>query len=226
MRRCLSILLLLMLALSMTAFAAEEKKPVRLARLPIIFLSETPDRNVRVELELKISRAVHLPLNKTLKAIDYISATESKKVMQNLWEKTYRKNKRKAKLQDVMEPLAKKLDADLIVCPVLRRFSETTFPSTGLSMNSENHMISNVSFELIVYDSKTKELTTKKQSRSYNGEESNWGTARFLAEDCLSTVIEQTGIRRKVMSYLPNRTPIAANEGMPAVVERKTIERQ
>ena len=224
MKKFLTGLLMLMLMMTLTASAAEEKKPVRLARLPIIFLSEIPNKEIRIGLELKISRAVHLPLNKTLKAIDYIPVDESKSAMQDMWDKVSKKGRKKAKFQDAMEPLAKKLDADLIVCPVLRRFSETIFPSTGLSMTSEEHMISNASVELIIYDAKTKEITTKKETRSYNGEASNWGTARFLAEDCLTTAIDKTGLRRKVMSYLPARNRIDPSSDMPKAIERETVE--
>lgn len=202
MKKILSMALMIMLMCSLTAAAAESKSPLRLARLPIIILSSTPNENTMMGLELKISRAIHLPLNGTLQAIDYIPTAESTDALQKIWDKIY-KDTKKVRLQEAMEPLAKKLDADMIVCPVLRRFSQHVMISTGLSDRSENHMISNVEVELIIYDRNTKELTSKKAARSYNGEDIEWGSARFLADECMLKVIEQTQLRDRVLSYTP-----------------------
>ena len=200
MRKFLLATLLLMLMMTLTASAANE--PMRLARLPIIILSPTPNIETMVELELKVSRAIHLPLNGTLQAVDYIPTAESTAALQKVWDKIYKKGKR-VRLQEAMEPLAEKLNADLVVCPILRRFNQELMMSTGLSESSENHMISSAEVELIVYDRNTNELTSKKASRYYNGEESSWGTARFLADECLLKVIEQTELRDKFLSYTP-----------------------
>ena len=202
MKKFLSMTLLIMLMCSLTAAAAESKSPLRLARLPIIILSSTPNENTMMGLELKISRAIHLPLNGTLQAIDYIPTAESTDALQKIWDKIY-KDTKKVRLQEAMEPLAKKLDADMIVCPVLRRFNQHVMISTGMSDLSENHMVSNVEVELIIYDRNTKELTSKKAARSYNGEDIEWGSARFLADECMLKVIEQTQLRDKVLSYTP-----------------------
>ena len=210
MKKILSTALLMMLALTVTASAANN--PMRLARLPIIILSPTPDEDTMMGLELKISRAIHLPLNGTLQAIEYIPTKESTEALQKVWDKIY-KDTKKVRLQEAMEPLAKKLNADLVVCPVLRRFSQHMMISTGLSESSENHMVSNVEVELIIYDRNTKELTSKKASRYYNGEDIEWGTARFLSVECMTKVIEQTALRDKVLSYTP-------------IGERKPVERQ
>ena len=46
-----------------STLASAEATPVRIARLPIIFQSTVPDEETCAELETKITRAVHIPLN-------------------------------------------------------------------------------------------------------------------------------------------------------------------
>ena len=198
----ITLLAMLMLTLRTSAASFEESTPLKVARLPIIILSTTPNEDIMMGLERKIERAIHVPLNNTLNAIEYIPTNEATEALQKVWDKIYKKG-RKVRLQDAMEPLAKKLDADIVICPVLRRFSQHVMVGTAMSLSSENHMISNAEVELIIYDRNIKELTSKKESRSYNGEESSWGSARFLAEDCLLKVIEQTKLRDRVLRYTP-----------------------
>ena len=217
MKKFLSTVLLLMLALTLTAAAAtssektsETKKPLRLARLPLIILSEEPDEDALAGLELKLSRAIHVPLNKTLNAIEYLPASEAAEQLQDIWSKL-RKKDTKTRLQEALEELSTRMNADMVICPILRRYSQEVMIGSSM-INGDNRMISDAEVILIVYEDDTKEVTLKKSARSYNGEESNWGTARFLADDCMSEVIAQTEIREKVL----RRTPIA---------ERKEVER-
>ena len=217
MKKFLSTVLLLMLALTLTAAAAtssektsETKKPLRLARLPLIILSEEPDEDALAGLELKLSRAIHVPLNKTLNAIEYLPASEAAEQLQDIWNKL-RKKDTKTRLQEALEELSTRMNADMVICPILRRYSQEVMIGSSM-INGDNRMISDAEVILIVYEDDTKEVTLKKSARSYNGEESNWGTARFLADDCMSEVIAQTEIREKVL----RRTPIA---------ERKEVER-
>ena len=217
MKKFLSTVMLLMLALTLTAAAAtsgektsETKKPLRLARLPLIILSEQPDEDALAGLELKLSRAIHVPLNKTLNAIEYLPASEAAEQLQDIWNKL-RKKDTKTRLQEALEELSTRMNADMVICPILRRYSQEVMIGSSM-INGDNRMISDAEVILIVYEDDTKEVTLKKSARSYNGEESNWGTARFLADDCMSEVIAQTEIREKVL----RRTPIA---------ERKEVER-
>lgn len=220
MKKFLSTVMLLMLALTLTASAADDeqsegdrqvdRKPLRIARLPLIIIDEEPDEDALAGLELKISRAIHIPLNGTLKAVEYLPTAKASEELQNIWKKLRKKNK-KAKLQEAMEPLAKELDADMVICSVLRRYRQEEMIGASM-LGGENKMLSSVEVQLIVFESDTGEITSKRAARTYNGEDSNWGTARFLADDCMSEVIVKTELREKVLK----RTPLA---------DRKEIER-
>ena len=174
-----------------TCFAAD-KKPLRLARLPIIFQSNQPDFDTRAMLETKIARAVHIPLNGTLQLVEQIDMNESTSELNKIWQNMRSENK-KSKLKDAMKPLAEKLNADIVVCPVLRRYSETYVQKTS---NLETYLISNVSATLIVYDRRTDNLIEKKTSRSFSNSASKFGKASYLAGECFDRLIDETNLRR------------------------------
>lgn len=183
-----------MILLATTAQAAE---PVRIARLPIIFQRTIPDDDTCAELETILARAVHIPLNVTLQLVEYLPPKDSAQVLGDMWQDMRAENK-KARLQDAMRPLAQKIDADIIVCPVLNQYSQYVAISSGWS--NENYMTSNVRFELIVYDRRTDELIDKKASQIYNDSYTLRGTASFLSKICLDNVIDKAKLRQRIIA--------------------------
>ena len=187
-------LLALMILMLMTSAAAAS--PVRIARLPIIFNSTIPDYETCAELETKLSRASHIPMNKTLQLAEYLPAKDSSQALQNLWQQMRSANK-KARLQDAMRPLAQNLDADIIICPILLRYSQYVGNLTGFG---ETYLQSNVKVELIVYNRRADYLVDKKAAQMYNDTVSTTGTAAFLAKICFDKVIDDTKLRDLIMS--------------------------
>lgn len=178
--------------LFVTAQVSAEKLPVRIARLPIIFQGAQPDAETCVDLEMKFARAIHIPLNGSLKVAEYLPPVESAQVLNELWQSMRARNK-KVKIQEAMRPLAEKLDADLIICPILRRYNQ------NVSMGGyETYLSSDVSAELIIYDRRTDELVDKKTSRMYHDTMSGFGTASFLAKDCFDKLIDRTKLRQTI----------------------------
>lgn len=162
--------------LQATCAAAQIKKPVRILCLPITFQSKV-DSETRSGLELKISRAVHIPLNEVLNAAEYLDA----------------ENFSAAPDADAVKVLAEELDADLVICPILRSCSQIYMPPFGLS--GESRLRSNAAARLIVYDRRTDTLTDKKISRSHSGSYSRFKTAAYLAGECFDELIRETGLR-------------------------------
>ena len=178
----------------MILFAATASaQPVRIARLPIIFQSTIPDEETRADLETKITRAIHIPLNGTLQLAEYLPPDESARALDDLWQNISGQNK-KANLSDAMRPLAQELDADLIVCPVLKKYSQ--YVTMGFGWNSETYIVSQAAAELIVYDRRSDELTVKKNSQIYNDVYSLRGTASALSKICFDKIIESSGLRQ------------------------------
>ena len=185
---------LIALSVMMIFFAASASaQSVRLARLPIIFQCKLPDSDTCAELETKIERAVHIPLNGTLQLADYLDPKNSAIQFNDIWQNLRAQNK-KARLTDVMRPLAEKLDADIIVCPVLKDFSQHVFSVCC----GETVLISHARAELIVYDRRTDELIDKKSSLFHNDVYHPRGTAEQLTKECFDKIIDASKLRQKI----------------------------
>ena len=185
-------LIFLSAILFLPSTSVAEKKILRLVQLPIIFQSTQPDLKTCSALETKISRAVHIPLNNTLQLVEYVDRKESVTAINEIWQKNST-----SKLSDAMRPLAEKINADIIVCPVLRNYRQTTFHS---GFHFETYLVSNVSATLIVYDRRNDELVEKKTSRSFQSSYSKFGTADYLAKDCFDRLIAATKLQQKIFN--------------------------
>lgn len=193
MKKFLSALFVLILF----AATAQAASPVRIARLPIIFMSTAPDVETCAELEMKIARAVHIPLNGTLQLAEYLPTKVSTQALNDIWRKMRTENK-KAKLPDAMRPLAEEINADIIVCPIIKRYNQNVFNLAGWS--DETGLNSYVSVELIVYDRRTDNLIDKKASQMYRDDYSIIGTASYLAKICFDRVIDDSKIRQLIVA--------------------------
>lgn len=196
------LLALIVLTIATTTFAEPAEvesetaaRPVRIARVPIIFQSTVPDEKTCEALETKIKRAIHIPLNGYLQVAEYLPMDNTARELNDLWQDIKAGNK-KAKLADAMRPLADRLDADIIVCPILVRYSQYV---VGFSTwSGEQYIDSNAEVELIVYDRRTDNLRDKIASRMHHDTMSALGTAPYLANVCFDIVIEATKIRELI----------------------------
>ena len=193
MKKFLALLTIIFVSLSSVALA---KKPIRIARLPIIIQRNVLDAETAALLEVKIARAVNIPLNKTLKIAEYISTRESKQALGTIWQRMRAQN-RNAKLSDAVRILADEIDADLVVCPFLQHYEQRISP---VSFSFETHLSSYVTAEMIVYDKSTGNLIEKRVSRRFSDNYNRFGTASYLAGECIDQLIQDTGLREIIRS--------------------------
>ena len=174
--------------------ATAHAEPVKIARVPMIFQCDMPDVKARAALETKIERAIHIPLNGYLQVAEYLPPEETARVLGEIWQEM--SVNKKSKLADAMRPLADALDADIIVCPILRDYSQFVVGFSGWI--GDEILDSRAEVELIVYDRRTDELADKKASRMHHDTLSGAGTAYHLATVCLDIVIAETKLRDKI----------------------------
>ena len=201
MKRFLSVssIVLLCILFASSVTLAAERVPLRVARLPLMVQSwQVPDRDTMKDLETKVDRALHVPLNGTLHAVEYLPAAECERALENVMTELRGAN-RKAKLKDAMKPLAEMLRADLVVCPVLRSYSQYT--TLSWSWNHGPILHSTASVELAGYERATDQVFDKKFSKSFTDESSAWGSASALAKDCMDHVIEEAGLRERISKW-------------------------
>lgn len=187
---------MLSLFLTPAAEAAEEHSLARIARLPIILqTSQIPDRETMESLETKLDRALHIPLNKTLQVAEYLPEAECEAALKSVLAEMERTGKR-VKLKDAMKPLADKLQADIVVCPVLTSYNQYSYIS--FNWNHGNIICSTASVELAGYERASDQAFHKEFGKSFRDEYSPWGTADALANECMDHVIEETGLHSMV----------------------------
>ena len=175
-----------------SSIAAANENPVRIARLPIIFQSTIPDYDTRAQLETKIERATHIPLNQTLQVAEYLPMDDSAQVLNEIWQEM-RTNNKKIKIK----PFAEKIDDDIVVCPILLSYSQFV---NGFSSFGETYIHSYVEAELIVYDRRTDNFVDKKASRFHNDTYHPVGTASYLAKTCFDELIDKTKLHQLIMN--------------------------
>lgn len=193
MKKIFTLALVIFVSLSSVALA---KKPVKIARLPIIIQQNKLEKETSVELEMKIARAVKVPMSNTLKDFEYFPPKESAQALNKIWQKMYSENK-KAQISDALKILADDIGADLVICPILHHYHQRVSP---LNVSFETHLSSSVAAELIIYDRNTGELIDKDTSRYFSNHYHRLGTASYLAGECFDQLIKETDLRQIIRS--------------------------
>ena len=190
MKKILTLVLILLVSLTSIALA---KKPVKIARLPII-IPQKLDYETSSTLEMKMARAVKVPMNNTLKTFEYLPPKESSQMLNEIWQKMYAQNK-KSQISDAIKIFADEIDADLVICPIIRHYSQRISP---VNSSFESHLSSTVQAEMIIYDRTTGELIDKKATRRFNDNFNRMGTASYLAGECFDKLIKETDLRQVI----------------------------
>lgn len=199
-RSCITMLMLLLLAVP--ALAAG-RQPQRIAQFPLVIESwQQPDASVQDQLETKIDRALHVPLNDTLKAVEFIPEKDCLAA----WDEVEGQLTGKVRIKDLAKPIAEKLNADLVVIPVLAEYEQYTTMSWYWDRGMILH--SRAEVQLIVYDRTKDKLVHKKASDFFDDEYSSAGTASYLALNCMERVVNDANLHGFLWP-LDRSTPVA-----------------
>ena len=182
-------------------------RPLRLARVPLIVRSSYAGADVQEMLEDRLDLALHVPLNGTMHYVEELPQPEVEEALQDVLA-DLSQGKKRLKIKDAMQPLAEKLDADLVVCPVLTDYYEIVFYGGwgGWDWDGDSIRIeSYTGFELNGYDRTEDKNFSKSTSRFYHDSYSTYGRAAYLAKDALESLIQETDVNRRVTRTLRER---------------------
>ena len=197
MRRLAVWTLLFALLIAPAAACAGDRVPLRVARLPLMVASGSPESDTLDELESRVDMALHIPLNGVLGAAVYLPEEECEAALADILSGMEGK-KRKTRMKNAMQPLAERLDADIVVCPVLARYAQhITF---GGSWTRGTILYSSVRIELYGYEQGTGAFV-KTAGKSYFDSYTPHGTARVLALECMDRALEAAGIHDMVSRW-------------------------
>ena len=187
---------------------ASTPQTLRLARVPLIARSSYADDEVDNLLEDRLDRALHVPLNDTMHYVEELPASDVEAALDEVLA-DLKKEKRRVRMKDAMQLLAEKLDADLVVCPVLTDYREIIFYGGGGwdwdSVADSMILESRVGLELDGYDRTTQENFSEATSRFYHEGYAPRGRASVLAKDALESLIAETDINERVMRTVRER---------------------
>ena len=187
---------------------ASTPQTLRLARVPLIVRSSYADDEVENLLEDRLDSALHVPLNDTMHYVEELPASDVEAALDEVLA-DLKKEKRRVRMKDAMQLLAEKLDADLVVCPVLTDYREIIFYGGGGwdwdSVADSMILESRVGLELDGYDRTTQENFSEATSRFYHEGYAPRGRASVLAKDALESLIAETDINERVMRTVRER---------------------
>ncbi len=205
-----AVLSLFLCLFSSVALAATEQsaKPLRLARVPLVIRAYSADAEVEDIIENRLDLALHVPLNDTMHYVEEIPQSEVESALNDVLADLKIKHRR-VKMKDAMQPLAEKLDADLVVCPVLTTYYEYIYyggGGWGWDSTSDTMILdSGASVELDGYDRIAQENFSQSASRYYHEGFHPTGRACMLAKDALETLISAMDINKRVMRPVKER---------------------
>lgn len=188
----LAVLLLFVLLLAGTVEAGS-RIPLRVAQYPLLIQSRMfPSQAVQDDLGRLIDRSLHVPLNGTLQAVDYISERECLAAL----EEVKAEAKGKIKLKDLMRPLAEKLQADLVVVPVLTGYEQ--YQTMSWHRWGRYIIHSYAAVEIIGFDRSKDEVFRKGDSRQFNDEYSTQGDVSLLAHEVMDEALRRAKVHERV----------------------------
>ncbi|BAL81754.1 hypothetical protein SELR_00460 [Selenomonas ruminantium subsp. lactilytica TAM6421] len=189
----LSLLVCFCLLGAGTAEATREPGPFRVAQFPLQVQSRmVPSQAVYDRLEKLVDRSMHIPLNGTLKAVHYIPEREC----QTAWEGVRAGVGHKERLKNLMQPLAEKLHADLVVMPILSGYEQYEIMSWHRWGRRITHSYACV--QIVGYDRLKDEAFSKTVSRRFDDEYSSQGDVNRLAYEAMDAALREAQIHDRI----------------------------
>jgi len=186
---------LLMLILSVQAWAAE-RTPLRVAQFPLLIQSYmTPTQDVHDRLEKLVDRSLHVPLNGTLKAVQYIPEKECWAALEDARNEAVGK----VKLKDLMRSVAEKLNADLVVMPVLTGYEQ--YQTMRWNRWGRYIVHSYAAVEIVGFDKAKAESFSKGASRHFNDEYAMQGDVSQLAYEAMEEALQSAKIHDRIWTW-------------------------
>lgn len=169
------------------------RQPLRVARLPLQLEGfMTPGQDVVDALERQIDRATHIPLNGVLQAASFLPEDDCEEALAEACEQAGRR----PKLKNIVKPLADKLQADLVIVPVLTAYEEYT--TMSMFWDHATLLHARAGIEMVLYDRTADKVIDRRAFRSFDDEYSTSGEASQLARDCMYQVLDETQLHDRM----------------------------
>ena len=146
-------------------------------------------------LEKLIDRSLHVPLNSTLNAVFYIPEKECLAAFEEAEQEAVGKRK----LKELMRPVAEKLQADLVVLPVLTGYEQYETMSWYRWGRHITHSYAAV--EIMGYDKAKDEVFSKGATRQFHDEYSTQADVSLLAYEAMDEALQRANIHERIWTW-------------------------
>lgn len=193
MRKKILLSLLMLLCCFAAQVYAAQRVPLRVAQFPLTVQSYmTPSQNVQDNLDRLVDRSLHIPLNGTLNAVTYIPEKECWEALDEARLEAIGK----VKLKDLMRPVAEKLNADLVVMPVLTGYEQ--YQTMSWSRWGRYIIHSYAAVEIYGFDKSKDEVFKKGASRRFDDEYSTQAEVSKLALEAMDEALREAKVKERV----------------------------
>ena len=171
-------------------------RPFRIALVPVIDATGGwLDTRTSADLMLRLEQELHIPLNNTMHWAEYISEDESLAQLKIIMKEAGHK----AKLRDAMQPLASRLNADLVIAVEVTSFYERRY------INWEGETVIETSARLTLhgYDAASGRLIRQ----DGGGYDINDYHPSYEAAPKLMEALEEALAEARIRSLLPPKRP-------------------
>lgn len=206
------LLLLLVTLLAFTvllmspANAAAQRAPMRVALLPVIDRTRgwlpSDDAN---DLLAQLEEQLHVPLNNTMQWVEYVPYNDSESALAQLVG-----NVRKPKYATLMQPLAERLSADLVLALVVESYYERIYHG----YDGDLYVQAVVDMTMYGYDRQTSEVIRKSVHRSIDDDYGVYGNVHELASEAVDEITRAVAPNRRIMAVIraPRDNPDAGKK--------------
>ena len=194
LRKQYFLLFCFILLAGMFSFARAEaanREALKIARMPLLVASSfSPHADAVDRLEQRLDQALHIPLNSTLHAVEYLDESDVK----DAYDAARESAGRRARYKALAKPMAEMLKADIVVLPVLTDYA--SYQRIGWGWDGDIIRYSRAAVTLVVYDRKRDETMEKRAFRVYDDAYSPRGDVDVLAAACMDQVIREADLHK------------------------------
>ena len=187
--------MLCVLLIASATVSAANTTTVRIALLPL-------QAENSVQLSNASSAALETQFRQTLQTfapnstIQYVPTTEC----QTAYRETVNELNGASDLNSVLQPLAKKLHADIVLQPTVTAYQQRDYMHlNAMRTKSAMYTQSNIAITLIGYDSQQNEIFHAQAVKNYDNEQSSSGDIHNLAKDCLQAIFQQAMLSKRIV---------------------------
>ena len=185
------------LLFSVATAAAQVQPTVRVAQLPIELGGHFSITQKHVDqLNRDFYKSLEFASDGQRESVEFITLKESQTALREVIKELDGKSDPEA----VIVPLAKKLNADIVILPELNDFQQHDYMNLDPSYTTSlMYTYSYTAFRIVGYDRTKDEIFHKCAAKTYDYEQSSIGTADSLLKDCMDEVLQQSDFIKRIV---------------------------